>query len=229
MVCAGLATVLTAATGCGGSPSGPDKAAVAWEDQVCGAIGSQFTERALRKPEPNLDSQAAAQQAESAYLADVLTGLDGAITGVTQAGPAPVSGGDEVLHQVVGALGQLKTTISDAKTKIDQADPARPGAVSQALTVAANSVTVSSQTAAGVLKQIDNSYPTLAAAEQQAPNCHKFDNVTLPPTPSPAAPTDSSDSSSTPPVSASSSAVPSSTSRPARSPVAPTPTTTHKR
>jgi hypothetical protein len=176
--------VLLLATGCtatiSGTPSadpapaptdGPGSDPVLWVDRVCGSLLT-FTSAALAQPQfgdsPDLP---AIKKKLSDYLTSIVGGLQQSRTQLGQVGRSPVGGGDEAVSRINDVLGQLETTITDAKTKVDTANSNDPEAFLARITDAEKQL--GEITAPGALAQLSTS-PRLQKAAAKAANCQQL-------------------------------------------------------
>jgi hypothetical protein len=96
--------------------------AVAWVDQVCGPL-IPFIRTAGSPPEPSqARDPAALVQNISDYLEEAEDAAETAISGMSDAGPSPVAGGDEIIDRLSGTLSTFQTSFRDARTRIEAVD-----------------------------------------------------------------------------------------------------------
>lgn len=149
-----------------GAPAGPE--AVAWTGTVCEALVPVIGY--LRTP-PSIDvtDPAAAQRGYATYLQAAENKAEEAQQRVAAAGPAPVTGGDELAQDVREQVADLREDVVEARRQVDAADPSNPVAVGQAVAVGGN-----------VLGALGNNVQAVGAlvadseihdAFQQAPAC----------------------------------------------------------
>lgn len=159
--------VLVLATGCGGGGS----EAVAWTDEVCGALAG-FTAAVTDQPTIDQRDPAAAVQGLGDYLGDTAAALQASISALDAAGPSPVDGGDEYVSRLKTALGQIRTGFVTARSQLTGVD-----------TSSIASVTAALPAAVAPLQELTNlADPTeglrandaLRAAADQAPNCQRL-------------------------------------------------------
>lgn len=158
----------TAAAGGSAAPAGAASGdAVAWTNNVCGAL-TTFTKVASKPPQLDNSSVQASVQSLSTYLGQVTAALDSTITDLKGVGPSPAAGGDEAVAKLSAALTQYRTAFQKAKTNLDQSHPMD----SESL-----------QTALAPIQDIKNlpnpadglqASPELESAALQAPNCRSF-------------------------------------------------------
>lgn len=145
--------------------------AVAWMDDVCGAL-LPFGEATAESPPTVGTDPAAAVPGISSYLTNAGQSLDDAIDGVAAAGPSPVQGGDAAAAELTEALKAYRSTFQDAKTRIDAIDVSDPQALATELPATFQSL--------GTLADVPNptalldSNPELVAAAQQAAKCQQM-------------------------------------------------------
>lgn len=144
---------------------------VEWMDDVCGAL-VPFLEAATDQPQLDTSDPVGTVEGISTYLGKVAASLDKALAQLKAAGPSPVVGGDKLVSRVAGALTTFKTTVTDAKTKIDAIDASDPQQLANDLPEAV----------AG-LQELANfpdptadlkANPELDRAAAKAPNCKKL-------------------------------------------------------
>ncbi|WP_232660854.1 hypothetical protein [Pseudonocardia sp. TRM90224] len=158
---AGAATPASAAPTSAAAPATP----VAWVDKVCGAfLPLADAQRTAPKKDPQ-DTTPIKVQKISGYLGTLDTAFGATITELQAVGPAPVGGGDEVVGKLKDALTSIKMSFSDAKTKIDAADPNDEASLKEAVKPLAALATLPDPTA-GLAAS-----PELDKAAEQAPKC----------------------------------------------------------
>jgi hypothetical protein len=157
---------LAAAAGCGG---GTD--AIAWTDEVCGAL-TGFTDAVTTQPRLDASDPVAAVQGLGDYLGSTATALQASISTLDAAGASPVEGGDEYVSRLREALTQIRTSFDAARTQLVQVD-----------TSSAASMTAALPAAVAPLQELtDLADPTeglrandeLRTAAEQAPNCQRL-------------------------------------------------------
>jgi hypothetical protein len=121
-----IAAVAALAAGCGGSAA-PSEEAVAWTDQVCGALAG-FTRAATTSPQINRADAVAAVQELDRYLGATSDELQHSLTALDAVGPSPVDGGDAYVSRLEEALRGIRTGFDSARTQlaaVDVSDPAQ--------------------------------------------------------------------------------------------------------
>jgi hypothetical protein len=130
IMCAVLLVCLTA--GCSGHSGDAGDAAlpptsdpVTWAGRLCSSLQPLA---ALKDdvPDFNRNNPAESRQAMSQYFQRAASAAEASLQGLAQAGPSPIQGGDQVATTLRGALQQLRTAFTDAKTKVDAVDPNDP-------------------------------------------------------------------------------------------------------
>ena len=164
MLCSTLA--LLVAGGCGGGSSSAE--AVAWTDEVCGALAG-FTRAATTRPDVDRTDPVATVRGYSDYFGSAAAGIDTAITRLESAGASPLDGGDEYVTRLKDALAQIRASFNTARTQLAEVD-----------TSSVESVTTAIPSATAPLRELSNlADPTaglrandeLQAAAEEAPNC----------------------------------------------------------
>lgn len=153
----------------------PDAAAVAWVDEMCGAL-LPFVRTASTPP--SLDSSgdpAALVQGFSAYLGQASGSADGAIRGMEAVGPSPVAGGDEIVTRLTETLTTLRTSFRNAKDRIDAIDTSDPQALATGLPAALGPLR-SLASLPNPTTDLQSS-PELERAATQAPNCQQVEKT----------------------------------------------------
>lgn len=161
----------TTVTGIASSSSATPRSAdpVAWVNKVCGSL-LPFVEASSTRPTVDRSDPQAALKGASTFLGGVETSLDTALTRLKDAGPAPVDGGDEVVTALTDALTPIRTSVHNAKTTVDAADPADPVAAAAALPAAYGSLQGLTDLNTGPSADLQDQ-PALRQAARQAPNC----------------------------------------------------------
>jgi len=116
-------------TGCGGS-NGAD--AVAWTDNVCGAL-SGFATTVSSPPAVDRSNPDAAKSSLGTYFTTTVAALQETIRGLKAAGPAPVKGGDEYLSRLTDTLTRVEASFTDAAGRLEQLDTSGPDWMTVAL------------------------------------------------------------------------------------------------
>lgn len=167
----GLGAATTSAAPPSEEPAGSTDDAVAWVDDVCGAL-LPFVETASTQPDINPSDPVAAVEGLSDYLGQAVDGLDSAIDGMAAAGPSPVDGGDEVVERLTEALTSFRTSFADAKTAVDAVDTSDTLGLVEALPKAVEPLEAIANVEDPTADLRNN--PELNAAAEQAPNCQQL-------------------------------------------------------
>ncbi|MEJ3652192.1 hypothetical protein WEH80_04200 [Actinomycetes bacterium KLBMP 9759] len=158
---AGAANPASTAPTTAAAPATP----VAWVDKVCGAfLPLADAQRTAPKKEPQ-DTTPIKVRKISGYLGTLDAAFGATITELQSVGPAPVPGGDEAVTKLKETLSSIKTSFSDAKIKIDAADPNNEDSLKEAVKPLAALATLPDPTA-GLAAA-----PELDKAAEQAPKC----------------------------------------------------------
>jgi hypothetical protein len=163
---AAVALTLLASAGCGGD----DGDAVAWTDDVCGAL-LEFTDAVSAQPAIDPADPAAAVGTISDYFATASESLQSAVAGLDAAGPSPVDGGDEIVDGLRDALTQFRTSFDEARTQLDAIDTSDPQEVLTALPAAVAPLEQLAEVPDPTANLQGN--PELNEAAEQAPNCQR--------------------------------------------------------
>jgi hypothetical protein len=120
--------VLSLVAGCGGSGGGKLPTAddpVAWAGRMCASLQPLS---AVKMASPKLDpnNPTVSQSALSSYFASAEQAAGQSVEGLSQAGPSPIPGGDDVATKLHGALERLQTAYHNAKAQVDDIDPNDP-------------------------------------------------------------------------------------------------------
>lgn len=100
--------------------------AVAWVDQVCGSL-LPFIRAAGSPPQPSeARNPVELVQNIGDYLGKAEDAAESAISGMAQAGPSPVPGGDQVVGQLSGTLETFQNSFRTARTRIEAVDINNP-------------------------------------------------------------------------------------------------------
>ena len=171
-----LAAFALLVAGCGGTAAaGTD--AVAWTDDVCGAL-SGFTVAATKQPSVDRTNAAAAVTGVRDYLAATSDGVQQSIDALGAVGPSPVDGGDEYVRRLEDALVRIRTSFEAARSQLTNLDTSRPDVLATALPAATAPLqelrTMPSPTEG--LRAND----ALRAASEKAPNCEQLRSVSSP-------------------------------------------------
>src|ERR1700754_839541 len=128
------AFLVLAATGCG-TAGDSNSEAVAWTDQVCGAL-SGFARAATAQPQVNGADPVATVRGLSEYFTATGTAVEGSITALDAIGPSPVAGGDEYVARLKSALNQIRSGFDTARGQLATVDTSSVQAMSVALPTA---------------------------------------------------------------------------------------------
>ncbi len=121
-----VATIAALVAGCG-EHAAPSEEAVAWTNQVCGAL-SGFTRAATTSPQINRGDPVAAVQELDRYLGATSDELQRSLTALDAVGAAPVDGGDVYVGRLEEALRGIRSGFDSARTQlaaVDVSDPAQ--------------------------------------------------------------------------------------------------------
>jgi hypothetical protein len=149
----------------------PTPEAVQWTDSVCGAL-IPVVETLGDPPEFDITVPAATRDAFAAYLTQAQTATDQALQDVTEAGAAPVNGGEEIAENVRSDITELRDDLDEARGQLEQTDPNDPVAIGRSV-VAAGNVVGAIANNAQALAAIDGD-PRLDAAYAQAESCEQL-------------------------------------------------------
>jgi hypothetical protein len=143
--------------------------AVAWVDQVCGSLrpfilttGSPPNPREATDPESLVANL-------SGFLKEAQDAAGAAIDGITDAGPAPVAGGDEIAGHLKSTLSTIQTTYRDAQERVDGVDVDDRAAVLREVPAAVQQLEQLSEIPNPIAGMQGS--PELDAAAREAPNC----------------------------------------------------------
>jgi hypothetical protein len=170
------AFVLLVVAGCG-TGSDSDAEAVAWTNQVCGAL-SGFARAATTQPQMNGADPVATVRGLGDYFTATGTAVQGSITALDSIGPSPVAGGDEYVARLKGALTQIRTGFDAARGQLTTVD-----------TSSVRTMSVALPTALAPLQELRNmADPTaglqandeLRTAADKAANCQQVRSTTSP-------------------------------------------------
>jgi hypothetical protein len=170
------AFVLVIAAGCGNS-SDPDSDAVAWTDQVCGAL-SGFARAATSQPQVGGADPVSTVRGLGDYFSATATALQGSISELDAVGPSPVEGGDEYVARLKGALTEIRTSFDTARGQLAGVDTSSVQAMSVALPAAVAPL----QELRNLADPTDGLRATdeLRAAADKAANCQQVRSTTSP-------------------------------------------------
>lgn len=171
-----VAALAALVAGCGGAAA-PREEAVAWTDQVCGAL-SGFTRAATTSPRINPADPAAAVQELDRYLGATSGELQRSLTALDTVGASPVDGGDAYVARLEEALRGIQSGFDTARTQLAAVDVRDQAQLATAVPAAV-----------APLQELRNlPAPTegmraseeLGAASEQAPNCRALRSTTAP-------------------------------------------------
>lgn len=147
--------------------------AVAWVDQVCGSL-LPFIRAAGSPPQPaDAGDPATLVRNISDYLAAAEATAESAISGMADAGPSPVAGGDQIVDQLSGTLSTFQSSFRTARTRIEDVDVNDPQAL---LTELPAAVAPLEQLATMPNPAADlRGSPELDQAAEQAANCQQIE------------------------------------------------------
>jgi hypothetical protein len=162
-------------------PAQPQAAIVTWTTSMCQALRPALAQLGS-PPQPDLNNRTATRQAYINYLGNARNATQQAIDRLSSIGPPPVANGPQILGQMTTQLSQLRDSLNDALTQLNQANPNDSVAMGQAFSVASHVV--------GLFNTL-NSDPQLRAAIDQTPECQNLAKIngtssTTSPTESPA-------------------------------------------
>jgi hypothetical protein len=129
-----VAALAALAAGCGGDAAAGEEA-VAWTNQVCGAL-TGFTRAATTSPRIDPADQVAAVQEVSRYLGATAEELQRSLTALDAVGPSPVEGGDGYVERLEEALRGIRTGFESARTQLAAIDASNPAALTTAVPAA---------------------------------------------------------------------------------------------
>jgi hypothetical protein len=168
------AFVLVIAAGCGGTG---DADAVAWTDQVCGAL-SGFARAATSQPQVGGADPVSTVRGLGDYFSATATALQGSISELDAVGPSPVEGGDEYVARREGAMTEIRTSFDTARGQLAGVDTSSVQAMSVALPAAVAPL----QELRDLPDPTDGLRATdeLRAAADKAKNCQQIRSTTSP-------------------------------------------------
>ena len=170
-----VAALAVLAAGCGSATD--DEDAVAWTNQVCGALAG-FTQTATTGPRVDAADPAAAVHGVSRYLGSTADELERSLTALDAVGSSPVEGGDQYVARLREALGSIRAGFVSARTQLAAVDTTDAEALATAIPAAV----------APLQELRDLPDPTeglrandaLRAAAEQAPRCRELRAVASP-------------------------------------------------
>jgi hypothetical protein len=166
LACTLLPALALLVTGC--AAGGPDPRAVAWTDDVCGAL-TGFTLAVTREPVVDGSDAAAAVRGLSGYIASASDALQQSIGALGEVGPSPVAGGDEYVARLREALSHIRTSFDAAGSQLATVDTTNRAELATALPAAMaplQELRNMPSPAEGLTATDD-----LSAASAEAPNC----------------------------------------------------------
>lgn len=157
-----------------GAADGASDEAVTWIDGFCGSVGSLAGLAQLKPPETDPGDFEATKAALSDMLGSLDTAVSDSLDGLNKLGPAPAPEGDTAKTALVDTFTPVQQTVSDAKSKVEQATQENPQPMMDALS-GVQTIGSSLSSMQNPLGEIGNS-PELVAAGEKAPNCQKLNN-----------------------------------------------------
>lgn len=149
---------------------------VAWGDKVCGALLSYYQPLSARPDYAGADLPGIKTRL-SEYLTGVKGGIDSGKKQLADAGASPVTGGDQFKTSIDNLLNRTGTTIDQARTEVDQADPNDVPGFQERLTSAEEKLRTIG--AAEGLNEL-GATPRLDKAVATAPKCGELNELTAP-------------------------------------------------
>jgi hypothetical protein len=116
-----VAALAVLAAGCGGAHAAAGEDAVAWTNQVCGAL-TGFTRAATTSPQLDPADRVAAVQEVGRYLGATSEQLQRSLTALDAVGPSPVEGGDGYVERLGEALRGIRSGFESARTQLAAVD-----------------------------------------------------------------------------------------------------------
>jgi hypothetical protein len=153
---------------------GPGSDPVAWADRLCGALLTFVRPAQAVPPVEDAPDLPSIQRALSDYLGAVVTGVQDSRTQLAGIGRSPVTGGDEATIRIEGVLRRLEQDFTNAKAKVDEADPDDPDAFVATLTEV--ETLLNQITAPDALADL-GAIPRLDRAAERAATCRELDEV----------------------------------------------------
>jgi hypothetical protein len=162
--------------GCGGSAA-PSADAVAWTNQVCGAL-SGFTRAATTSPQIDRTNPVAAVQELDRYLGATSEELQRSLTALGAVGTSPVDGGDAYVGRLEEALRGIRSGFDSARTQLAAVDVADPAQLATAVPAAMAPL----QGLRNVPAPTEGMRASeeLGAASEQAENCRQLRSTSAP-------------------------------------------------
>lgn len=164
------AAVAVLVAGCGWSAA-PEAEAVAWTDQVCGAL-SGFTRAATTSPEIDRSDPVAAVQELDRYLGATTEELQRSLAALDVVGPSPVDGGDAYVGRLEEALRGIRSGFDAARTQLAAVDVSDPAQLATAVPAALAPLQELRDLPAPVEGMRDTE--ELGAASEQADSCRRL-------------------------------------------------------
>jgi hypothetical protein len=157
------------------APAGtPSPAALEWAGTTCSQL-QPIVDRLAAPPTPDLADVTGTRQAYLSYLDTARQLADQALQQLDAAGPPPVTNGDRIASQVRDQLTQMRTDITQAHSRLQQADPGNVISLGPAI-AAATDVVGSLGNSTQALTTIRDD-PELGPAFAQAPACASLRTV----------------------------------------------------
>ncbi len=129
-----VATLAVLVTGCGGQTA-PSEQAVAWTNQVCGALAG-FTRAATTSPRVDPADPSKTVQEVDRYLGSTSEELERSLTGLDAVGASPVEGGDGYVERLEEALRGIRTGFDSARTQLAAVDVSNSAVLATAIPAA---------------------------------------------------------------------------------------------
>ncbi len=148
-------------------PAQPQAAAVTWATSMCQALRPALGQLGS-PPQPDLNNMAATRQAYINYLGNARNATQQATDRISAIGPPPVANGPQILGQMTTQLSQLRDSLNDTLTQLNQANPNDAAAMTRAFGAASHVV--------GLFNTL-TADPQLRAAIDQAPECQNLAEV----------------------------------------------------
>jgi hypothetical protein len=170
-----VAALAALVAGCGGSAPGED--AVAWTNQVCGALAG-FTRAATTSPEIDRSDPVAAVQELERYLGATSDELRRSLTELEAVGTSPVDGGDAYVGRLEEALRGIRSGFDSARTQLTAIDVADPAQLATAVPAALAPLQELRNLPAPTDGMRDSE--ELGAASEQAESCRQLRSTSAP-------------------------------------------------
>jgi hypothetical protein len=156
-------------------PATPTEETVAWADSACSAL-VPVVESVQAPPPVELSDPAATRQAYLDYFDAASRQAEQALQAVTEAGPPPMPGGEELVRNLRDQLGDLQDDLGDARAWLEATDPSDIPGVGEAIVAAGNVIGSLGNTAHAVAAI--SADPQLRPAFEQAQSCDELQLVT---------------------------------------------------